>query len=88
MYTQKKSTKVRKKKETPIATITIFYQSQFFYLTYLYIYIIYIYYPNEDLPLDVLTYKCVMLLALASMQRVLTLHSIEINNILFCYGVY
>lgn len=36
-----------------------------------------IYFPLKDIPLDILTYKCVMLLALASMQRVQTLISIE-----------
>lgn len=41
------------------------------------------YFPNENLPLNVLTYKCVMLLALASMQRVQTLSSINISDIYF-----
>ena len=44
------------------------------------------YYPNEDIPLSVLSFKCVMLLALASMQRVQTLHSIDIDNVLFTDG--
>lgn len=41
------------------------------------------YFPNEDIPLSVLTFKCVMLLALASMQRVQTLKAIEVPNIVF-----
>ena len=41
------------------------------------------FYPNEELPLSILSHKCVMLLALSSMQRVQTLHAIEVNNIFF-----
>ena len=41
------------------------------------------FFPHEDLPLNVLSYKCAMLLALASMQRVQTLHVIDINDIVF-----
>lgn len=41
------------------------------------------YYPNRDLSLCVLTYKCVMLLALSSLQRVQTLLAIDITNIEF-----
>ena len=45
------------------------------------------FHPNEELPLSVLTHKCVMLLALASMQRVQTLHSIEVDNIFFMHDM-
>lgn len=41
------------------------------------------YFPNEDLSLKVLSYKCAMLLALSSMQRVQTLHVINVENIEF-----
>lgn len=44
-------------------------------------------YPSEDIPLSILTYKCVMLLALASMQRVQTLKSIDVENIIFMEGL-
>ena len=37
------------------------------------------YYSLDGMPLDILTYKCVMLLALSSMQRVQTLHVIDIS---------
>ena len=43
-------------------------------------------YPLEDIQYSVLSYKCVMLLALASMQRVQTLHAIEVSDINFCDG--
>ena len=39
------------------------------------------YYPNDDLSLPVLTLKCVMLLALASMQRVQTLKMLQVSSI-------
>lgn len=42
------------------------------------------YYPNENLSLSVITYKCAMLLALSSLQRVQTLAAININDIYFC----
>lgn len=38
-------------------------------------------YPNEDIPLDYLTHKLVMLLALATKQRAQTLHVISIKDI-------
>ena len=41
------------------------------------------FHPNEDLCLSYLTYKLAMLLALASAQRVQTLHAIKVHNILF-----
>lgn len=41
------------------------------------------YFPLEDIPLSVLTFKCVVLLALSSMQRVQTLHAIDISCIKF-----
>ena len=41
------------------------------------------YFPNECFPLDILSYKCVVLLALATMQRVQTLHAINVNDICF-----
>ena len=39
------------------------------------------YSPNKGLSFPVLTYACVLLLALASMQRVQTLVAIDINDI-------
>ena len=39
--------------------------------------------PDEDLPLDMLTYKLVMLMALSSKQRVQTIQAITIENIKF-----
>lgn len=39
------------------------------------------YFPNDELPLSILTYKCVTLLALSSMQRVQTLQVIKVDNI-------
>lgn len=39
--------------------------------------------PNEDISLKILTLKCVMLLALSSMQRVQTLHAINVGDITF-----
>lgn len=41
------------------------------------------FYPNEDLSLPVLSFKCVMLLALSSMQRVQTLKAINVTSIKF-----
>ena len=41
------------------------------------------FYPNKDLPLDVLSYKLVMLIALISAQRAQTLHKLRIDNIVF-----
>ena len=46
------------------------------------------YYPNDDLSLTVLTLKCVMLLAFASMQRVQTLNMLQVSSIkIFSYSV-
>ena len=42
---------------------------------------LYHYSPNEELHLNVLTCKCVMLLALSSMQRVQTLEAINVSDI-------
>lgn len=42
-------------------------------------------FPNEEIQLNVLSYKCVMLLALCSLQRVQTLHSINVYDIRFEY---
>ena len=39
--------------------------------------------PNQDMPLSYLTYKLVMLLALATAQRAQTLHSIRIDDIVY-----
>lgn len=39
------------------------------------------FYPNEDIPLNYLTYKLIMLMALATKQRAQTLHAITINEI-------
>lgn len=39
------------------------------------------YYPLEDIPLSFLTYKLIMLMALATKQRAQTLHAVEIDNI-------
>ena len=41
------------------------------------------FYPLEDINFNILSYKCVMLLALASMQRVQTLHVIDVNDVNF-----
>lgn len=41
-------------------------------------------YPNCDYPLDIVTYKLVMLLALATKQRAQTLHAISVNDIIYC----
>ena len=40
-----------------------------------------LFYPLEDIPLSFLTYKLCMLMAISTMQRVQTLHSIEIDDI-------
>ena len=41
------------------------------------------FYPLEDMPLSYLTYKLVMLLALATAQRAQTLHSINVDDIIY-----
>jgi len=41
------------------------------------------YYPHADMPLSYISVKCLMLLALASMQRVQSLHSIDVTDIEF-----
>ena len=41
------------------------------------------FYPNEDIPLSHLSYKLVMLIALASAQRAQTLHMIYVSSITF-----
>ena len=42
-----------------------------------------VFYPYDDLPLSQLTYKIVMLLALASSQRAQTLHAINVKDVIF-----
>ena len=47
------------------------------------------FYPHKDIPLSHLTYKFVMLLALASKQRVQTLHVFECSDIkIFVHVVF
>ena len=41
------------------------------------------FYPNEDIPLSLLSYKLVMLIALASAQRAQTIHKIYVDRIDF-----
>ena len=41
------------------------------------------YFPLEDIPLSVLTFNCIVLLASSSMKRVQTLHSIDVSCINF-----
>ena len=41
------------------------------------------FHPNEELPLSYLTYECVTLVALFSMQRVQTLQAIKVADIIF-----
>ena len=44
------------------------------------------YYPDVELPLDLLTYKLVMLLALSTKQRIQTLQAVNINDVKFFYN--
>ena len=39
------------------------------------------FHPNDELPLDLLSYKLVMLLALATKERIQTLHAINLKDI-------
>ena len=41
------------------------------------------FYPNEEIPLEYLTYKLVTLFALITAQRAQTLHKIKLNQIIF-----